>query len=58
MPDDSGVARGVKGVPPLIKCWCLRKVQICNKINTLVGNFEIARATAIFYLKRVYLYIR
>ena len=33
---------------------CSRKAQICNKVDTLEGSFEIASATALFYLKKAH----
>ena len=49
-----GVARGNKEgrPPPMIKMWCSRNAQICNKIDTLEGSIEIASATAIYNLEK------
>ena len=42
----SGVARGI------IKNWCPRNAQICNRIDKLERSFEIASTTAFFCLER------
>ena len=34
------------------KRWCSRNAQICYKIDTLEGSFEMASTTALFYLKK------
>ena len=42
----------------MMKSWCLRNAQICNKIDTLDSSFEITRANALLDLERVQLYIK
>ena len=47
-----GIAKSQGGAATLIiKIWCPRGLQICNKFDTLEGSLEIASATAFSYIE-------